>query len=61
MKPYEEYLEEEFINISNEFPVIINTAKEFNEGFNIVLAAIKRRTNAHDEVLIKWLKKRICE
>jgi hypothetical protein len=59
MKEYEQFLLDEFNNLKEEYPALINTAKEYKEGFNIVLAAIERRTKAHKAVLTKWLKQKL--
>jgi hypothetical protein len=59
VRPYEEYLLEEFEKLKEEYPAVINTAKEYNEGFRIILAAMKRRTQAHEAVLTKWLKENL--
>ena len=55
MKPYEEYLKEEFDKIKKDYPTLINTAKQFKEGFNIIVTVMERKTKAHKEVLTKWL------
>jgi len=56
MKEYEEFLLSSYLEVSKENPGIVNTAKEYNEGFNVLVSAIKRKTNADDSVIRKWLK-----
>jgi len=56
MKEYEEFLLSNYLEISKKNPGIVNTAKEYNEGFNVLVSAMKRKTNADDSVIRKWLK-----
>jgi len=55
MKPYEQYLLDELNKVKEEFPALINTAREYQEGRNVVFAVMKRRTKANSEALAKWL------
>lgn len=59
MKPYEEYLQKELDSIREEYPALINTAKGHKEGYNVIFAAMKRRTQAHDDTISKWLKENL--
>jgi len=59
MKPYEKYLHDELNKVKAEFPALINTARQYKEGRNIVFAVMKRRTKANSEALKNWLKENL--
>lgn len=59
MKQYEEFLLKEFNDIKAEYPALVNTAKLFEEGFNVIVEAMRRRTKADKAVITKWLTENI--